>query len=170
MGQPEDARLRDAYDTRFPKSLSFSCCQKGGREDVFSPAWQKGTGEVSGFPQWPRGMLGLNDEDKVFVSRLMPRVGVPAQIPFCHPIEKVKIGIFLNANHLSAYLKVAIGIIWVNNAERDARITLEIPKLLAGFGLAKTDVGSVPVEPDWRVVWLSSRSNGGYLCQDRRVE
>ncbi|GHO77120.1 hypothetical protein KSD_48910 [Ktedonobacter sp. SOSP1-85] len=37
---------------------------KGGRENVFSPALQKGTGEVSGFPQGPGDMLGLNDEDK----------------------------------------------------------------------------------------------------------
>jgi hypothetical protein len=115
-------------------------------------------------------MFGVNDENKVFVSRLMPRVGVPAQIPFRQATQKVKIGIFLNANHLSAYLKVAVWVIRVNNAERNAGITLEIPKLLAGIGLIKTDVGPVPVEPDWCVVWLSLRSNGCYLCQDRCVD
>jgi hypothetical protein len=126
--------------------------------------------EESEAPPGLGSRLGLNDEDKVLVSRLMPRVSVPVQIPFRHAIEKVQIGIFLNANHLSAYLKVTVWVLRVHNAERDAGITLEIPKLLASFGLTKTDVGPVPVEPDWRIVWLSLRPDGGDMDQSGCVQ
>jgi hypothetical protein len=111
---------------------------------------QKTPRGLSGLPQagCMGRMLGLNDHDEVFVTRLMPRVGVPPQIPFRHGIEKVKIGIFLNANHLPAYLKGAVRVVRVNKGKRDARITLEIPKLLAGCGLTETEHVPVPVKPD----------------------
>ncbi len=115
-------------------------------------------------------MLGLNDYNEVFVSWLMPRVGVPPQIPLRQGIEKVKIGIFLNANHLPAYLKGAVRIVRVNKGKRDARITLEIPKLLAGCGLTETERVPIPVEPDRGALRFTSRSNGGYMCYCRCVQ
>ena len=118
---------------------------------------------VLGLPQGLGCMLGLNDEDEVFISRLMPRVGVTPQISFRHGIKKAKIGIFLNANHLPAYLKVAVRVVRVNNGKRDTRITLEIPELLAVLGLTETDSIPIPVEPDRCDLWLTFRPDGGYM-------
>jgi hypothetical protein len=115
-------------------------------------------------------MFGVNDENEMLFSRVIPWVGVPPEVPFRQGIEKMQIGIFLDADHFPRISRWRYGVIRVNNAERDAGITLEIPKLLAGVGLTKTNVGPVPVEPDWCVVWLSLRSNGCCLCKDRCVE
>src|SRR5258708_30428433 len=84
---------------------------------------------------------------------------------FRHGIEKVQIGIFLDANHLPAYLKGAVRVARVNTGKRNARITLEIAELLASFGLTETDAVPVPVEPDRGVLWLAFRPDCGYICQ-----
>src|SRR6266849_622840 len=135
----------------------FPSCHSGYTESMY----------VLGLPQGLGCMLGLNDEDEVFISRLMPRVGVPPQISFRHGIKKVEIGIFLNTNHLPAYLKVAVWVVRVNNGKRDTRITLEIPELLAVLGLTETDSIPIPVEPDRCDLWLTFRPDGGYMCYCR---
>src|SRR5260370_17296618 len=122
---------------------------------------------VLGLPQGLGCMLGLNDEDEVLISRLMPRLGITPQISFRHGIKKAKIGIFLNANHLPAYLKVAVRVIRVNNGKRDARITLEIPELLAVLGLTETDSIPIPVEPDHGDLCLTLRPAPSSLSSSR---
>jgi hypothetical protein len=129
-----------------------------------------GASYVLGPPLGLGCILGLNDDDEVFISRLMPRVGVPPQISFRQGIKKVKIGIFLNANHLPAYLKGAVRVVRVNNGKRDARITLEIPELLAGLGLTEPDGIPIPVEPDRCALWLTFRPDGGYMCYCRYAQ
>ena len=111
-------------------------------------------------------MFWLNDQNEMLHTRLMKRVGIPSEIPFRQGIEKVQIGIFLDANHLPAYLKGAVWVIRIRNGKRKTRVTLKIAEFLASCGLTETDVAAIPVEPDWGVVWLPSRPNGGDMGQD----
>src|SRR5260370_33673671 len=155
-----------------PSSSSLSRCDLFRQLLAYShfPSCHSGHAEsryVLGLPPGLGCMLGLNDEDEVFISRLMPRVGIPPQISFRHGIKKVKIGIFLNANHLPAYLKVAVRVVRVNNGKRDTRITLEIPELLAVLGLTETDSILIPVEPDRCDLCLTFRPDGGYMYSCR---
>ena len=100
-------------------------------------------------------MFGLNDNDEVLVSWLMPWIGISPQISFRQGMKKVQIRIFINTNDFPAYLQGAVWVVWVNHGKRDARITLEILKLLAVLGLAETDVIPIPVKPDGGALWLT---------------
>src|SRR5258708_8827204 len=110
-------------------------------------------------------MFELNNDDEVLLPWLIPRVGISPEIPFRQGIEKVQTEIFLDANHLPADLKRAVWVVRVHQGKCKARITLEIAKLLARFGLTETDVFSIPVEPDWAVVWLAFRPDGADMGQ-----
>ena len=63
-------------------------------------------------PQRPGDLFGLNDQTKLFHSRLMKRVGVPPRIPFRQGIEKVQIGIFFNANIFPRISRKRYGVFW----------------------------------------------------------
>jgi hypothetical protein len=80
----------------------------------------------------------------------------------------VQIGIFLDANHLPAYLTGAVRVVRVHNGKRKTRVTREIAELLASFRLTETDVAAVPVEPDRGVLWLTFRPDGGDMAPGGR--
>ena len=126
--------------------------------------------EESEVPPGLGEIFGLNDENEMFHARLIKWVRVPSEIPFRQGIEKVQIGIFLDADDLPAYLKGTVRVVWVHNGKREARITLEIAELLASSRLTETDGGAIPVEPDRGVVWLTFRPNGGYMGQGGCVQ
>ena len=107
--------------------------------------------EESEVPPGPGEIFGLNDENEMFHARLIKWVRVPSEIPFRQGIEKVQIGIFLDADDLPAYLKGTVRVVWVHNGKREARITLEIAKLLArwwrhGPGWLRAADQRIPVE------------------------
>lgn len=153
----------------FRKLSGMLLLSTSGREDLFSLVLRERTGEES-VPQRPGEMFGVNDENEMLFSRVIPRISVPPEIPFCQGIEKVQIGISLDADYLPAYLKGAVRVVWVHNGKREARITFEIAELLARFGLAETDVFPIPIEPDRGVVWFPLWSDGGNLCQGGSVQ
>src|SRR5260370_17223583 len=126
--------------------------------------------EESEVPPGPGEIFGLNDENEMFHARLIKWVSVPSEIPFRQGIEKVQIGIFLDADYLPAYLKGTVRVVWVHNGKREARITLEIAELLASFRFTETDVVPIPVQPDRAVVCLTFRPDGGDLGQGACVQ
>jgi hypothetical protein len=115
-------------------------------------------------------VLGPDEDDDALVADLVVRVLVNAEVFLGHGVYEVQVGVLLDALHYPPHLEETVGVLGINDRERQARLPVYVTVLLSGLGLAALDVLAVSAEPDGIVVQLTIRPKGRDVGEGRAAE
>src|SRR5689334_675898 len=108
-------------------------------------------------------MHWLHNNHDTLITRLVPGIGVHTEIFLRHRINKIQIGVLINAYNLATDLQITIDLIGISYREGNLGITFQVAIFLPSLCQAKQYMLTIPAKPDRTALRLPLWANRRYM-------